>query len=532
MPTINIDKRQVPVTARNKRIYTTSGTTTISSSSSSGGGSSMDYAYVDGSLAMRDVSINWLKNNTWKTSVLLLKEASLNMSKFKWAGGLLEPSVLSGSGTGTLDSVTSAGNTTANSIQTGSISIQHGSASLSISGTVDDTETLRFMDDGDEKLSLWSDNYNVPTSNYLKTWNTFYIKYGETKKLLIDSANTETYNNFKVQKQLPIIAISSSTGFNSIEKLQFIDNGATELEIVCDNTDLDIGYINAMKPFYIKYNGVDKLGLSGTDITLYDPLKLTSVSSATTSNVLYYNTTTKAVTYGAASGGTYNWNITGAGAGYLVASGDTMNFNDSSTIKVSASKAGTQIQLSFNVSTNTSGVSSFNTRTGTVSLTKTDVENVLTGNITSHTHSIYEPATTKLVVTSELSNSTTTVATFLTSPTLAPTSMYLVEGDILIKGAATTTGVWISFTSNSVSTITTEFDIPIGATTYSKAGATGWSGEAAVGTSTTTYMIAKLRQVIVTGANTDVIVYKYRSEVSTSAVYIGKGSNIRITKIA
>ena len=48
--------------------------------------------YVDGSLLFRDNSINYIKNN-------YVSNASLNPTKFKWVGGLLEPSVL-GSGTG------------------------------------------------------------------------------------------------------------------------------------------------------------------------------------------------------------------------------------------------------------------------------------------------------------------------------------------------------------------------------------------------------------------------------------------------
>jgi len=342
MSTINIDKRGVPVTARNKRIYPTTGTSTSSTSTtSSGSGSSIapdvTLAYVDGSLGLRDTSINWLKNNTWKTSVLLLKEASLNMSKFKWAGGLLEPSV-AGVGGGTLDSVTSAGNTTANNIQTGNISIQQGSASLSISGTVDDTETLRFFDDGGETLSLWSDNFNVPTSNYLKTWNTFYIKYGEVKKLLIDSANTETYNNFKVQKQLPVLAISSSTGSNSIEKLQFVDNGSVELEVVSDNTVLDTTYINAFKPFSIKYNNVDKLKVDNTGVSsssleasLGVPAVNGYVLSSTTSGVRTW------VANGS-GGGTYTaWTMqpqdnTGSGTSYQMTNGKIFNLSASEGI--------------------------------------------------------------------------------------------------------------------------------------------------------------------------------------------------------
>lgn len=46
----------------------------------------------------------------------------------------------------------------------------------------------------------------------------------------------------------------------------------------------------------------------------------------------------------------------------------------------------------------TSGVSSFNTRTGAVTLLKTDVEGVLTGDITSHTHSAYVPTSRTLTI--------------------------------------------------------------------------------------------------------------------------------------
>jgi hypothetical protein len=42
--------------------------------------------YVDGSLLERDVSIAWLNANTWKTSDFLVREASLS-SQFSWVGG-------------------------------------------------------------------------------------------------------------------------------------------------------------------------------------------------------------------------------------------------------------------------------------------------------------------------------------------------------------------------------------------------------------------------------------------------------------
>ena len=73
-------------------------------------------AYVDGSLALRDVSIARLNayrqiqdtsikridtsiNNTTLGTTWFVQNSSLNMSKFKYVGGLLEPSIASGTGT-------------------------------------------------------------------------------------------------------------------------------------------------------------------------------------------------------------------------------------------------------------------------------------------------------------------------------------------------------------------------------------------------------------------------------------------------
>lgn len=94
MSTINIDKREVPATARNKRIYTTS-ITSISNISSSGG-----------------------------------------------SGGSLTE-------TDTLDSVTTRGANTLNDVSVGNITV--------IGGT-DEIEKIDFVDEGVTKLSIVSDN--------------------------------------------------------------------------------------------------------------------------------------------------------------------------------------------------------------------------------------------------------------------------------------------------------------------------------------------------------------------------------------
>lgn len=118
MSVINIQTLAVPVTARNKRIYSKSGLTITNTS-------------TGGSLPEVD----------------------------------------------TLDSVTGRGAVTLNDISTGNVTI--------VGGT-DDIETIAFIDESVEKLSIVSDN-NVTGSNYIKSINPFLFKYGTVDKLQITS---------------------------------------------------------------------------------------------------------------------------------------------------------------------------------------------------------------------------------------------------------------------------------------------------------------------------------------------------------
>jgi len=88
------------------------------------------------------------------------------------------------------------------------------------------------------------------------------------------------------------------------------------------------------------------------------------VSNASTGYTLYYNPTTKKITYGLAPSGSgsdssiYAWSITYPSIGVPVNSGDVINFSDSSTVKIVGSKIGTQITLKFDASVTGGGTTS------------------------------------------------------------------------------------------------------------------------------------------------------------------------------
>jgi len=113
----------------------------------------------------------------------------------------------------------------------------------------------------------------------------------------------------------------------------------------------------------------------GGDAMKTDFASYTTVTAITTTDVLHWTTA-------------YNWGNHASG-GYMVAA----SYPDLTAIEVLAGTSGFLKKTALNTwtldtSTYLSGtkVDTFNTRSGAVTLTKADVESVLTGTITSHTH--------------------------------------------------------------------------------------------------------------------------------------------------
>ena len=297
MSTINIDKREVPVTARNGRVYKGTGTST---NVSIGGGSSVgvDYstltatiipkydgtklinsALVDtgsaltylGSPLLRGTKVDSFNGSTGAVTLTLADVTGVltgtqnghnhtgiySLSTHNHSGvyepildnpianGYILSSSLAGvrtwiaapSTTDTLATVTARGAATTANIQTGNISIKD---LLTIAAT--------------------------PASlNYINSLQPLYLKSNGVDKLLINDTSVSIYSDVTIKKTNATLILSSPT--QTTEKVIFSDNGFTELEIGHDGINLDETYINANKPFSFKYAGVEKMSIGAAGVS-------------------------------------------------------------------------------------------------------------------------------------------------------------------------------------------------------------------------------------------------------------------------
>lgn len=132
------------------------------------------------------------------------------------------------------------------------------------------------------------------------------------------------------------------------------------------------------------------------------------------------------------------WSCSAAGSTFHINSENStgsyrgVEFYAGTGIEISvSSNMSNQLKLTISSTGSASGVSSWNTRTGDVALTKSDVESVLTGVITTHSHSGSSSATTPLIDYPTTSTFTGTGATVTPFTYTMPANTLTADGQKL-----------------------------------------------------------------------------------------------------
>lgn len=217
MSIINIDKRTVPVTARNKRIYLTAGTTTINSGgSSSSGGSGVDYSMLTANtIPVYDGTS--LANSAITVSGTQIVVPNLTVNGTIWADSVGTQSddvslILSGwTGTITLDDGTISYNTNVGGthIFDAPITVPSGGSAIWNATSIATANT-----------------YDLTTYKSISTLSTAVATSGTTEtllnKLLIPTGKAAVGSTYKIR----LAGVSSSTG-TLIFKVKVGANGTT-----------------------------------------------------------------------------------------------------------------------------------------------------------------------------------------------------------------------------------------------------------------------------------------------------------------
>ena len=529
MSTINIDKREVPVTARNKRIYATY-STSGGSSSSSGGGGTISAQGTEGTLA------KWLTGTSLGDSSIYIsgtnvgfgtKDPSSQLHMFSSISGYINELRIENSNTNSYGNAVTFYSNNASSNERNWAFLQDGN-NLGTFGIVQsNAKGGNPYISGTYRMFLAANgDVGFGTTTPQTKFHLNATNWGEWFRIS-NNADETFYHSIKG---------SWSGGAASSVLSFYLNNGTANTQVdvmdLSGDGSVKIAGLAGSGTRYVVSSPTGVLGTSSTfegKLYMDGSLNLRDVSidalknrvNITDTSLSRLDASVKDTVDGrvyflqnsSLNTNKFTWNNgllepsinTGGDITKLYVDG-SLGLRDSSIAKIDAS-----IRNTFNLASYVNTSSYYDTSINTVK-NLIPVINTITGYAV-------------------VSTSSNTFTTCLTSPLLSASSYYQIDGTFFVMSDSDTYSSWVSFVSSGLSTINYKFE-------YSTSSAFAYiQGQASTAEIQPTSrpagrsLVRMTLNVMTADTSTDTITIKLRSRTSGGSAYMDKGSNIITTKL-